>query len=88
MSHLCGNQDCFNSDHVIIEPAYLNELRKECQNGVRVECECGAVYELCDHKWAELQLQCVKPTVRGRRGTHHHLARRQLVNHNGQPNGR
>ena len=30
LSHLCGNQRCWNKDHIRIEPKWVNETRKHC----------------------------------------------------------
>lgn len=29
-SHLCHQPTCFNPDHIVVEPKWLNELRKKC----------------------------------------------------------
>ncbi len=47
VSHLCHNAGCINPDHVIIEPAWINEFRKFCAKAWAVRFPDGSFLDPC-----------------------------------------
>nr|AAP73783.1 intron-encoded I-PpoI type endonuclease [Neoscytalidium dimidiatum] len=64
VSHLCGNGECFNPDHLVIETAGLNQRRKTCQGHAQVRLPNGSVYHPCQHGTEEHAKLCILPLRR------------------------
>lgn len=49
VSHLCHNPNCFNPNHLVIEPSRLNKSRNDCKNSKIVKFSFFFSYDPCPH---------------------------------------